>query len=395
MIAERRRFSRSNSTLLSGESGSAANGGEPGSCWEELIKFVMHLARKSRRRLIQHYYRFMEARRIARLQKANKQPSPPGAAAAAAAAAAGAVAGEDEDEDEANNIMPRSVSQNAATIGEAAAVTTTTTTTVPICNDASHTLHQDYQQLFKQHGYLDPSSACTSAAHLHHLQLNFLLNNYTSLTKSGGGKWSSERDADYVEQMMRRSREKKRRSECRLCKRIRRLVRNYELNRHVLHETPSGPPSPLKTNNNNNNTHNEINNNNNINETENEKRSSSSVPPSPLHETASFCTLTASGGGGGGGSSATCRFKSPHELNVELSELERSMWNIELIRLEEAHRLQAKSKYIVVEFVCSRVRFVQRHLKAFVDGTLFQRAILLAILINTLSMGIEHHDQAS
>jgi hypothetical protein len=35
----------------------------------------------------------------------------------------------------------------------------------------------------------------------------------------------------------------------------------------------------------------------------------------------------------------------------------------------------------------------QEKLKAFVDGRLFQRAILFAILINTLSMGVEHHLQ--
>lgn len=32
-------------------------------------------------------------------------------------------------------------------------------------------------------------------------------------------------------------------------------------------------------------------------------------------------------------------------------------------------------------------------MKRFVDSNVFQRGILMAILINTLSMGIEHHNQ--
>lgn len=39
---------------------------------------------------------------------------------------------------------------------------------------------------------------------------------------------------------------------------------------------------------------------------------------------------------------------------------------------------------------CTRSR---RRLREFVESWMFQRAILIAILINTLSMGVEHHDQ--
>jgi hypothetical protein len=52
MIAERRRFSRSSSTLLSDA------GGDPGSCWEEFIKFVCHLFRKSKRKLARKYSQY-------------------------------------------------------------------------------------------------------------------------------------------------------------------------------------------------------------------------------------------------------------------------------------------------------------------------------------------------
>ena len=48
MIAERRRFSRSNSTLMSSEA-------EPGSCWEELIKAIAHLLRQIYRRSMKIY----------------------------------------------------------------------------------------------------------------------------------------------------------------------------------------------------------------------------------------------------------------------------------------------------------------------------------------------------
>lgn len=52
MIAERRRFSRSTSTLLS----DSAN--EPGSCWEELLKYIGHLIRKSKRRIVKKYNQY-------------------------------------------------------------------------------------------------------------------------------------------------------------------------------------------------------------------------------------------------------------------------------------------------------------------------------------------------
>lgn len=42
---------------------------------------------------------------------------------------------------------------------------------------------------------------------------------------------------------------------------------------------------------------------------------------------------------------------------------------------------------------CLALNSMQSKLKTFVDGKMFQRAILFAILINTLSMGIEHHEQ--
>lgn len=45
--------------------------------------------------------------------------------------------------------------------------------------------------------------------------------------------------------------------------------------------------------------------------------------------------------------------------------------------------------------ICMFFTFLNVKLKCFVDSKLFQRAILFAILINTLSMGIEHHEQVN
>jgi hypothetical protein len=57
MIAERRRFSRSSSTLHSDSAG------DPGSCWQELLKFIGHLIRKTHRRLNKKYTQFKNSRK--------------------------------------------------------------------------------------------------------------------------------------------------------------------------------------------------------------------------------------------------------------------------------------------------------------------------------------------
>ena len=49
--------------------------------------------------------------------------------------------------------------------------------------------------------------------------------------------------------------------------------------------------------------------------------------------------------------------------------------------------------YVKKSRFCVLLDSLQERLKKFVDGRLFQRAILFAILINTLSMGVEHHLQ--
>lgn len=55
MIAERRRFSRSTSTIFSDA--------DPGSCWEEMLKYIGHVIRKGRRRLMEQAREYMKKRR--------------------------------------------------------------------------------------------------------------------------------------------------------------------------------------------------------------------------------------------------------------------------------------------------------------------------------------------
>ncbi|XP_059138724.1 voltage-dependent T-type calcium channel subunit alpha-1G-like isoform X5 [Physella acuta] len=43
--------------------------------------------------------------------------------------------------------------------------------------------------------------------------------------------------------------------------------------------------------------------------------------------------------------------------------------------------------------ICEILNCLQKKLKTFVESNFFQRSILIAILLNTLSMGIEHHEQ--
>ena len=111
---------------------------------------------------------------------------------------------------------------------------------------------------------------------------------------------------------------------------------------------------------------------------------------------------------------ALCRFKRVHEITVEFDELECYMWSKELTRRtlaalaakeQEADRLASRpdddeavsskrtKASVCIELVGKRVKWARSLLRSVIDHKNFQRAILIAILFNTLSMGIEHHDQ--
>ncbi|XP_049817444.1 voltage-dependent T-type calcium channel subunit alpha-1H-like isoform X2 [Aethina tumida] len=67
------------------------------------------------------------------------------------------------------------------------------------------------------------------------------------------------------------------------------------------------------------------------------------------------------------------------------------LWNGDY-KTEKRSKLYVVSCLIVKRTV-NVIKFVRRHVKHLVDHKYFQQGILLAILINTMSMGIEHHQQ--
>ncbi|XP_037914604.1 voltage-dependent T-type calcium channel subunit alpha-1G isoform X4 [Hermetia illucens] len=60
---------------------------------------------------------------------------------------------------------------------------------------------------------------------------------------------------------------------------------------------------------------------------------------------------------------------------------------------EKKHSKLCQAIITVYKFVSKIFHFIRKHVKALVEYKYFQQGILLAILINTLSMGIEYHNQ--
>ena len=58
MIAERKRFSPTSSTILSD-----FGVNEPGSCWEELHKLIAHLFKKAKRKILNSYKKLKNTRK--------------------------------------------------------------------------------------------------------------------------------------------------------------------------------------------------------------------------------------------------------------------------------------------------------------------------------------------
>lgn len=74
------------------------------------------------------------------------------------------------------------------------------------------------------------------------------------------------------------------------------------------------------------------------------------------------------------------------ETAQQKSKHEQSTWLVKLLCCC-CHQHYTNSRFYKF---CARSR---KRLRDFVESWMFQRAILIAILINTLSMGVEHHDQ--
>lgn len=60
---------------------------------------------------------------------------------------------------------------------------------------------------------------------------------------------------------------------------------------------------------------------------------------------------------------------------------------------EKKHSKLCQAIITIYKFVSKIFHFIRKHVKALVEYKYFQQGILLAILINTLSMGIEYHNQ--
>lgn len=71
----------------------------------------------------------------------------------------------------------------------------------------------------------------------------------------------------------------------------------------------------------------------------------------------------------------------------------------DLWHCESEYKNEKRSKVyvfccLVMKGIVKILRAIRRYIRILVEHKLFQHGILLAILINTLSMGIEHHEQS-
>ncbi|XP_030763174.1 voltage-dependent T-type calcium channel subunit alpha-1G-like isoform X1 [Sitophilus oryzae] len=72
---------------------------------------------------------------------------------------------------------------------------------------------------------------------------------------------------------------------------------------------------------------------------------------------------------------------------------------IDLWHCESEYKNETRSKFyicscMIIKGILAGIKTVRRYIKRLVEHQIFQHGILLAILINTLSMGIEHHEQS-
>ncbi|XP_066152994.1 voltage-dependent T-type calcium channel subunit alpha-1G-like isoform X2 [Euwallacea fornicatus] len=73
---------------------------------------------------------------------------------------------------------------------------------------------------------------------------------------------------------------------------------------------------------------------------------------------------------------------------------------IEMWHCEAEYKNEKRSKFyicscMVVKGILRTLKTIRKYIKSLVEHKIFQHGILLAILINTLSMGIEHHQQSN
>lgn len=71
----------------------------------------------------------------------------------------------------------------------------------------------------------------------------------------------------------------------------------------------------------------------------------------------------------------------------------------DLWHCESEYKTDRRSKFyifccLIIKGIVKLLKMIRRYIKILVEHKIFQHGILLAILINTLSMGIEHHKQS-
>jgi hypothetical protein len=357
MIAERRRFSRSSSTLLSDSAG------DPGSCWEELLKFLVHLFRKTKRRAFRKYAQY-KLNRQKKLESNNKNSTY-------------------DPNTKPNDCKIKIIHEEDQEANENSLLNQDNNipNNLILCNNIRHILHQEYQselikeilKLKKNDQDLDVDLIkCSYVNHQNYLYLfqNIKFNKElltNSLIKQNKIKNNDEKN--YF-----KMKEHHNKDECNLCK----FINNIKINtsRNFKLETQ------FKSNNNKNKFANNINSNNKTMIKQDQQQ-----PDDDFYFYCHFSNLD---------SLELINNKfiyQNHTSNKKI--LVNTIDNV-----SESNNRKRRNKMICClsnqvssDSICVYFSKIRQCLKCFVDSKVFQRTILFAILINTLSMGIEHHEQ--
>ncbi|CAF0940376.1 unnamed protein product, partial [Brachionus calyciflorus] len=380
MIAERRRFSRSSSTLFSD------SGGEPGSCWEEFLKYAGHLFRKTKRRLLRKYNQYKLNRKKSIKEKTLKLTKKP--------------ISKNETVKLCNN---NNSSENA----------------VISCNkmnlnckckchvlsfyekNTNNIVEMDNKDLDK----IDPNNNYTKDPNLS-TELNSLNKNTETISKKSEN-FENDSNTDTIPNnqisIMKSKNVDERCSQCNHSKK-------FDINhKKVLNLDDSAILSFSITSANSNTLNRNVNKLKNNSDLQYFKDNASKHP---IDNQEYFYCYSAN---------QSMMF----DINSNFDELSYLKENNNNVDLGDAYTRNLDSKTITDRknrnklrkakqtkntncclsccFCCSRklsntriclfINIINKKLKSFVDGKLFQRTILFSILINTFCMGIEHHEQ--
>jgi hypothetical protein len=357
MIAERRRFSRSSSTLLSDSAG------DPGSCWEELLKFLVHLFRKTKRRALRKYAQYKLNKQNQLSNNANSSYDPnfkPNECKIKII---------HEDDQEANENTLLNLENNIKN-------------NLLLCNNMKHTLHQEYQSelikaiiMLKKNDH-DLDVDLIKCSYVNHQNYLYLFKNIkldkelliSDLINIKQNKNKKHEDKNYFQMKEHHSK-----NECNLCKFINNIKINTSKNFKL--------ETQFKSNNNNKKINN-ISSNNTSKSSEEQK--------SPDDDFYFYCNFS---------NFDSLDFNNTNFIYENHTSNKKIIINsIDRVSETNSRKRQHKILCCLTNNVSSNSIWgyftkIRRCLKCFVDSKVFQRTILFAILINTLSMGIEHHEQ--